>query len=55
MQIKNATIVNNKINNNNNTKNINIGNEEIKHITKKILEREILKIINNEIEIVSSR
>jgi hypothetical protein len=56
LKIKNATIVNNTINNNNITNiNINFGDEDITHITKKILEREILKIINNEIEIDEER
>jgi hypothetical protein len=56
MQIKNGTIVNNTINNNNITNiNINFGDEDVSHITKRILEREILKIINNEIEIDDNR
>lgn len=56
LKIKNATIVNNtNINNNITNININFGEEDIKHITKKILEREILKIINKEIEIDEER
>ena len=46
MQIKNGTVINNNITNN---ININIfGNEDLTHITKKLLKEEILKIAERE-------
>lgn len=57
LKIKSTTNINNGTINNNNITNINInfGEEDIKHITKRILEKEILKIINNETEIDEER
>ena len=54
--LRNAQTINNIVNNNNNT-NINIffGDEDLKHITKKLLETEIMKIVNDEIEINEER
>ena len=52
--LRNAQTINNIVNNNTNI-NIFFGDEDLKHITKKILEKEIMKIVNDELNITEDR
>lgn len=51
--LRNVQTINNIVNNTN--INIFFGDEDLKHITKKILEKEIMKIVNDELNITEDR
>lgn len=53
--LRNTQTINNNTVNNNITNNYYFGDEDLKHITKKILETEIMKIVNEEINITEER
>jgi hypothetical protein len=52
--LRNLQTINNTVNNNI-TNNYYFGDEDLKHITKKILETELMKIVNEEINITKER